>query len=324
MTHLNQKLVELVQLLNDGEYHDGTSLGEHLCITRAAVWKMIKKLQGYHIEIRSVKGKGYCLESKLFLLDEKAIKNRLRHKKIHLNILEKTTSTNDILKQSIQDNPQMTACFAETQTSGRGRLNRQWHSPFAENIYFSMLYSFQKDISQLSGLSLMVALAMCHAIEIIYPSCSPQVKWPNDIMINGCKVAGILIEIEAQSHGFCQVIIGVGVNVNMHKASKKHINQHWISLSQVMGHTLDRNSLAAEMINTLMDYLQRFSDKGMSDFMEEWKKRDCLYHSAISVQCANTAIKGYCLGIDALGHVLLQKDSGDVLSLASGEASILK
>ena len=324
MKYLSQKLIKLVELLYDGDFHDAVFLGDRLGITYAAVGKLIKKLQAYDILITSIKEDGYKLESKLILMDINKIQSALRHKMVQLKVLEKTKSTNDVLKKYVKINKQIIACFSETQTLGRGRLNRQWHSPFGKNIYLSLLYPFQQDISDLSGLSLVVALAIAHAIEVVCPAILPRVKWPNDLMITGCKFAGILIEIEAQSYGFFQAIIGVGVNVNMQNASKKHIDQDWISLFQVMGYAIDRNLLGAKMIDTLLDYLKNFSEKGMSFFKEEWKKRDCLENSIISVQSAHIKTKGRYVGINDFGHLLLQTETGEILSLASGEASILR
>src|SRR3989338_4215433 len=167
MKNKNKNLVKISALLSDGQYHDGTSIGEKLGITRAAVWKVIKKLQEYGIEIQSIKGKGYLLEKQLILLDEQKIKKNIKKASVTITILEKVRSTNDYLKNDSTKDSEIKICLAEMQTNGRGRLHRQWHSPFGQNIYFSCAYAFQKDMSELSGLSLVVGLAVCNAIESI-------------------------------------------------------------------------------------------------------------------------------------------------------------
>ena len=326
MRPLSQNLVELVKLLSDGEYHDGTSIGNHLNISRAAVWKLIKKLEQYKVPLTCTKGKGYKLESSLTLLDINRLKFQLRHRSIKLEVLEKIPSTNDYLKSLSKNNKEIIACFAEAQTAGKGRLHRQWHSPFAENIYLSVLCPFEKDISELSGLSLVAALAICRALESVIDLHEKHlsVKWPNDILMDGCKLAGTLIEIEAESNGFCQVIIGVGINVNMRKALKKDINQSWVSLSQVTNQTIDRNTLGTEIIDSLIDYLERFSSKGLVSFKQEWQKRDYLADAMISVMSGSKKAKGVCLGINHQGHLKIKAETGDILTLSSGDTTLRK
>lgn len=326
MRPLNQNLIDLVSLLSDGAYHDGTSIGSQLTISRAAVWKLIKKLEQYAIPLVCTKGKGYKLDSPLILLDKNKINSQLRHRSVEIIILEKTSSTNDYLKNIERNNHKIIACLAEMQTAGRGRLQRQWHSPFAENIYLSILCPFEKDISELSGLSLVAALAICHALEksIDLHNKNLKVKWPNDILIDGQKLAGVLVEIEAESNGFCQVIVGIGVNVNMQKALKKDINQNWISLSQATNQYTNRNSLGAEIIDVLIDYFERFSSKGFSGFKQEWKKRDHLNNTMISLKSGDKNARGICLGVNNQGHLKIEEKSGDTLIFSSGDTTLLK
>jgi len=313
-------------LLSDGQYHDGTSLGNHLNISRAAVWKVIKKLEQYTIPLVSVKGKGYRLESPLILLNPKKIKAELRHRSVHLDILEKINSTNIYLEQFIRQNKQINVCIAETQSHGKGRLHRKWYSPFGENIYLSLLCPFEKDISELSGLSLISGLATCHALESLVrmKNQSLKIKWPNDIVIDHQKLAGILIEIQAESNGFCQVIIGIGVNVNMRQAPNKELNQPWSSLFKVTGEFQDRNHLCAELIDTLIDYLERFSSGGWPVFTEEWKKRDVLINKTIAIQTGDKKLKGICRGVNDRGHLLLKTENHGILTVSSGDTTVLK
>ena len=272
----NSSLVKISELLSDGQYHDGTSIGKKCGITRAAVWKIIKKFEEYGIEIQSVKGKGYLLKTPLILLDAHKIKKNIKKSSIIIDVLEKVASTNDYLKNHFSQDNKIKICISEMQSKGRGRFNRQWHSPFGQNIYFSCAYSFQKDMSELSGLSLITGLGVCNAIESITQLNSLSIKWPNDIVVYQQKIAGILIDIHAESNGFCNAIIGIGINVNMQHAAKKEIDQPWSSLQKITGNYIDRNLLCAALINFLINYLERFSTFGLSDFIDEWKEKDCL------------------------------------------------
>ncbi|MCD6055137.1 MAG: birA [Gammaproteobacteria bacterium] len=326
MKLLNSNLVMIAELLSDGQYHDGTSIGKCLNITRAAIWKAIKKLEEYDVPLNSIKGKGYRLEVPLLLLNQKKIKANLKHRSVQLDILEKTTSTNDYLKKFTGQNQKIIICMAETQTQGKGRLHRNWYSPFGENIYFSILCPFEKDISELSGLSLVVGLAVCHAIEsaIELSSNCLKLKWPNDILLNHRKIAGILIEIEAESNGFCQAIIGIGINVNMNKAPKNCIDQKWSSLLKATKNFQDRNILGATLIDSLIDYLERFSSNHLSVFIEEWKKRDCLANREISLISGSKEAKGICAGINENGCLLLKTADKKILTFSSGDTTLLK
>lgn len=321
---LNTNLIKVCELLSDNQYHDGTSIGNELGITRAAVWKVIKKLQQYDVDLKSIKGKGYLLETPLILLNEKNLQNDI-NQTVQLEVLEKINSTNDYLKHFTSQNKTIRVCLAEMQTQGKGRLNRQWHSPFGKNINFSLLYPFQKDISELSGLSLVVGLAICRAIEnILHLKSLLSVKWPNDISVNGQKISGTLIEIQAESNGSCQAIIGVGINVNLEQATSEQINQPWTSLSQLTGHYIDRNLLSSALIQNLIEYIERFSQLGLNVFIDEWQERDALFGNLVEVASARKKYKGMGYGINQQGHFLLKMPDNAVKAFASGDASIVK
>ena len=166
MKNTNEKLVEICNILNDLNFHDGTSIGAKLNISRTAVWKWVSKLQSYGIEITKVKGKGYLLKEPLILLDSKKIETLLKSEHFIINTVESIDSTNNYLNNHNKSTiPHI--CIAEHQTRGRGRFSREWYSPFGKNIYFSMQYSIKQDISQLGGLSLAVGTIVCKAIECL-------------------------------------------------------------------------------------------------------------------------------------------------------------
>ena len=321
---LNTNLMKVCELLSDNQYHDGTTIGNELGITRAAVWKVIKKLQQYEVNLKSIKGKGYLLEAPLILLNETTLQNNLK-RTVQLEVLEKINSTNDYLKQYAAENKAIRACLAEMQTQGKGRLNRQWHSPFGKNINFSLLYPFQKDISELSGLSLVVGLAICRAIEdTLSLKCVLSVKWPNDILVDGQKISGTLIEIQGESNGSCQVIIGIGINVNLETANSEQINQPWTSLLGLTGHHIDRNHISSALIDILIDYIERFSQQGLDAFIDEWQERDSLLGNPVKVASGRQNYSGIGFGINQQGHFLLKMPDNTVKAFASGDTSIVK
>jgi BirA family biotin operon repressor/biotin-[acetyl-CoA-carboxylase] ligase len=318
----NHHLIALVEKLNDGEYHDGNSLGEMLGMTRSAIWKSIKKLESYGISIQSDKRKGYALEAPLLLLNPDTIFRGLPAT-CQLTVFESISSTNDYLK-SVKKNKQIQICLAEQQTQGRGRLNREWVSPFGKNIYLSCLYPFAKDISELAGLSLVVSLAMVNMLKLLGVGQGVMVKWPNDILHANQKLSGALIDVQAESNGACHAVIGIGLNVNMLADDSGQISQPWTSMQAISGSYLDRNVVAVTLINQLLVYLDRFSQRGFVDFMDEWMAVDCLLHQTISIKNLHHTLTGKVMGINAQGHLLLVLPSGETRTVSSGDASVVK
>lgn len=320
---LNANFVKLVSLLSDGKYHDGTTIGDKLQMTRSAVWKLIKKLENYQIKLDSIKGKGYALLEPLVLLDVKQIKKKCTHSKVDISIFESIDSTNAYLK-TIVDKDKITVCLAEQQTHGRGRFNREWYSPFAKNIYLSCLYPFQKDVSELAGLSLVMSLAIIKTLKESGIHEKLYVKWPNDIVYDAKKISGSLIEIQAETHGACHAIIGVGVNTNMLEESVDAISQAWTSMQQVLKTYVNRNSVCVNLLNNLLDYLQCFAVKGLAPFINEWQHADCLMDKLIAVTNVHETIEGKVMGINEQGHLLLQLKNGKLRAFSSGDTSIVK
>lgn len=325
MKKSSSSLEKIIELLNDGEYHDGTSIGNKLGITRAAVWKNIKRMESYGVSIESVKGKGYLMKEPLICLNKRKICLGLQHNKIKLEIIEKVNSTNDHIKSHATGKDKFRICIAETQTHGKGRLNRKWYSPFGKNIHISFLLPFQGDISELSGLSLVVALAVCNAIEEIYSLGNRlTIKWPNDILIDSSKIAGILIETQGESNGFCNVIIGVGINVNMTEVNKKEISQDWISLQSITGHYQDRNKICISVINSMLEYFNRFVKFGLEIFADEWNTKDYLLKKPIKIKSGGTDYSGQGSGINSFGHLTVELNNGNMKTFSSGDTTLCK
>jgi BirA family biotin operon repressor/biotin-[acetyl-CoA-carboxylase] ligase len=324
MKNTNEKLVEICNILNDLNFHDGTSIGAKLNISRTAVWKWVSKLQSYGIEITKVKGKGYLLKEPLILLDSKKIETLLKPEHFIIDTVESIDSTNNYLNNHNKSAiPHI--CIAEHQTRGRGRFSREWYSPFGKNIYFSMQYSIKQDISQLGGLSLAVGTIVCKAIE---KACKLpnrlMLKWPNDITYNGKKLAGVLIEIRAEVNGNCSVIIGIGINVNMPITNKVTFNQEWASIMQITGSPQDRNNICAILIDKLTLGIEQYLITGFKSYMPEWKKRDSLFGKMIQIQDGNEIFKGIATGVDLQGHLLINLETNIKKTFAAGEATLLK
>jgi BirA family biotin operon repressor/biotin-[acetyl-CoA-carboxylase] ligase len=324
----NDNLSRLVKLLNTGDYCDGSSIGEKLGITRSAVWKSIKKLRTYGIDIKSVKGKGYYLEEDLILYEKKIIlKNLILDKKIisllDLKIFETLPSTNDYLKKFGWQNT-MAVCLAEEQTKGRGRFSRNWYSPFGQNIYLSMGFNITKEISELMGISLIIGLAVINAIKEYGIKEKILIKWPNDILWKDKKIAGILIDANAEINGNCKLIIGVGINLNMATIPQSSDLQSFMSLKKIIGHTIDKNKMVALLINNIFIFIKKFEKDGLHSFIEQWHNYDYLYDKKLKIKDANIEKQGIAKGIDPYGRLILQLNNGNEQMFACGDTTICK
>lgn len=242
-----------------------------------------------------------------------------------IEIFDSVDSTSDYLRKKITTEHQVNICITEAQTQGRGRLGRQWHSPYGENVYFSLAYPLQKKLTELSGLSLLFGLVICKAIEACYQlpyKC--LVKWPNDIKINEKKIAGNLVELKTHSVDHCHAIMGVGINVNMDIADQKQIDQPWTSIKKLSGKIYDRNMLCAKLIEYLILSLQRFEQFGFQEFLSEWQERDCLLGQEIKMKQSDITYTGIGVGVNRLGHLVLKLEDGNEKAFISGEADLIK
>lgn len=315
----------LLEALSDGKFHSGQALGESLGVTRAAVWKQLRALSGLGLTIHAVRGRGYQLAHPLDLLTAEAINSHLpdraRERITQLDILPEVDSTNTYLKMhAIRGAASGTVCVAERQSAGRGRQGRQWASPFGCNLYLSLLWRFTGGPTTLAGLSLAVGVALARALRMFVPQ-DVGLKWPNDLVWQGQKFAGILVEIAGESAGPSYAVIGVGINVRMPTAASENINQPWTDLYRISHKTPSRNALAAAVLEQLVTVLCEFERQGLSAFLDEWRRLDSMAGRDVQIHMYDSVIAGTAKGIDDNGALMLQV--GDELRrFASGEVSL--
>ena len=225
---------------------------------------------------------------------------------IKVEILDSTSSTNDYFQDLHGDLPYL--CIAEYQTSGRGRMQRKWESPKGQNIHMSLFYRFYRYTEQLSGLSLTTGLALREAIEKCCGLKGVSLKWPNDVLYEGRKLAGILIENRHVGDDF-YAVIGIGVNVNM-KYSDMDIETPWTSIYESTKKEHDRNNLVIEIVNNLIKYFDKLDHRGFSQFAEEWESHDVLQGKYIRLRQGDKIFEGPCVGVDEGGRLSLRTVSG--------------
>ncbi len=314
---------QILEQLADGKFHSGEALAKQFDISRARVWQTVDELRNYGLEIAAVTGRGYKIFDGLELLNEHKI---MAHMPAHLSaktqiiLRAQTESTNSVLSEQLRQKTinSGTVCLAEYQSLGRGRLGRTWVSPMGSNIYCSMAWQFNQSAAQLMGLSLVVGLAVIEALNQMGAK-NIGLKWPNDIFWQGKKLGGILVEIAGDALGPCDVIIGIGLNVNMPRHIK--IDQAFTDLSHVMQRTISRNQLIAHMITALNDYLPRFSQQGFNGFLNEWLKYDILHNQPVKITQLDQILDGLAMGIDEQGQLKVNID-GKEQCLTSAEVSV--
>lgn len=317
----------LLQVLADGKYHSGTDLGVRFGVSRAAIGKVIHKIeQSNSLSIFAVKGKGYRLEQPLDLLDESIIRQQLSKQTSEqlsqLELFFDIDSTNQYLNnKSIDGAASGYIVLAEQQTKGVGRRGKSWISPFASNLYLSLLWRFQCGASQLGCLSLYIAVAIVRALKKAGAN-DIVVKWPNDIYWQDKKLAGILLEMRGELSGPSAVVIGVGLNISMPSSNTeaKEIDQPWINLETILGKSVKRNEFTALVIDALFDVLNDIPEKE-NKLLAEWQEMDMLKNQNIEVSFADKIISGVGVGINQDGALLVRCAGKDIVC-HSGEVSI--
>ncbi|TDF35833.1 bifunctional biotin--[acetyl-CoA-carboxylase] ligase/biotin operon repressor BirA [Alteromonadaceae bacterium M269] len=310
----------IIELLSSGEFYSGEIIGQHLGITRAAVSKHIRSLNDLGLDIYSVTGRGYKLANDVQLLQPEKIKKYMSGDMSNqIDVLNIVTSTNDFIKQNIERLNSGDVCIAEAQTAGRGRQGREWVSPFGCNLYFSMYWQFDQGYKVLSGLSLLVGIALCQSLEKLGID-GLALKWPNDIYFNNRKLAGILVEIEGQMDSACDCIIGIGLNIAMPE-DVDGIDQPWIDLKQITEKNIDKNRLVGTLTETLMSLIPIFEQEGLASFLSYWARRDLFINKQVDLTMGKKLISGYCRGIGENGELLIEHN-GQLNSYHGGEISV--
>lgn len=317
----------LLSLLADGEFHSGQELADAMGVSRTAVWKQVNRLTvDPGLAIASVRGKGYRVVGGLDLLDADQVLAALEARASALigplEILDSIDSTNtEVMRRAEQGCPSGLVCAAEQQTAGRGRRGRDWVSPYASNLYLSLLWEFSRGAAALEGLSLAVGVAVARALG----ACDVppvQLKWPNDVLHDGAKLGGILLEMNGDADGVCQVVIGVGLNVVMPAAAASAIDQAWTDIHTITGgRHPGRNRLLGALLNELLPLAASFEQEGFSRWRDDWLSLDAFAGAPVVMDTGIAQMAGVARGVDARGALQLETTAG-VQSVYGGEISL--
>ncbi|MCX5715066.1 MAG: biotin--[acetyl-CoA-carboxylase] ligase [Candidatus Omnitrophica bacterium] len=300
------------------EYVSGEELSVLLKVSRQALWKHIQQLKDAGYDIVAVPHLGYRLINSPDRLFPVEIKNQLHTKYIARNIhyLESVSSTMDIAEElAIKGAPDGTVVIAESQTKGRGRMARTWHSPKYKGIYLSLILRPKILPGATPVLTLLCAVSICEAIDA---ACALQVriKWPNDILLQHKKVGGILTELNAEMDSTRFVIIGIGLNVNNDKNS---LIPGATSLREHNKEELNRVQLLQEILRRIESNYLKFQQEGAPPIIQKWKAYNITLGKRIKLLHQNEHLEGMAVDIDKDGGLLLRNDAGLTQKVTSGD-----
>lgn len=319
---MNTSSSTLLQLLSDGEFHSGSSIGEFIGVSRTAVWKHLQKLAELGLVVESVKGRGYRLMGGIELLSECHINTLMTPEALSylsvLDVLTITESTNSVaMEYAREGKANGYVCLAEYQKAGRGRRGRQWVSPFGHNIYLSLVWRFEGGALQLEGLSLAVGVIIARVLDSMGLQ-RLSLKWPNDILLDERKLGGVLLEMSGDPSGLCEVVIGIGLNVRM--SESVDIDQPWSSVTQQLPN-VSRNELVARLLNELLPMLADFPDTGFATYLDEWEAYDIHRGKNVRVIAGTSSQEGIAQGVFNNGALRLCVD-GEEKAIYGGEVSL--
>ncbi len=308
-------------------YVSGEYLSRELGVSRTAVWKHITALRNNGYRIEAVTSRGYRLVSSPDNIDPHEIQTQLSITKIgqRLEFLKQTSSTNaDAFRLAEDGAVEGTVVLADSQTGGKGRRGRLWTSPSGVNLYCSVVLRPSIMPHEAPQLTFLSAVAAARAIELT-TGLTPEIKWPNDLLVSGKKVAGLLNEMSAETDGINFVILGIGVNLNMTADQFPDELRHpATSLFLESGTRIDRSSFTSTLLNELDRLYADFLTHGFGPVREEWQRRCNANGRQVVVTDSGTECRGgRFIGIDSDGAMLLRSDDDLLHRITCGDVRVI-
>ena len=318
-------MYRILELLRRQEgFLSGEDIGRELSITRAAVWKGIKKLREEGYEIEAVTNRGYRLTNPETMYNKRELEQGLKTKTMGQTIYfyEETDTTNNRAREwALEGAPEGTLVVAEKQTAGRGRRGKVWESPLGTGIWMSLVLRPQIMPAEASVLTLLCGLATAEAIEA-ETGLSAGIKWPNDILINGKKAVGILTEMDCEMSEVHFVIPGIGINVNT-ASFPPEIAEIATSLYLECGKTVSRRRLVHKVLERLEEHYETFLRTGSFAAMLEDYRKHCITLGKEVHVLGREPFFAEALDITPEGELLVRRaDNGKEEVVFSGEVSI--
>ncbi|MDE5835151.1 MAG: biotin--[acetyl-CoA-carboxylase] ligase, partial [Ruminococcus sp.] len=311
---------------SDGEYISGAMLAEKIGVSRNAVWKAVKSLETEGYSIEAVTSKGYRLSAENNRLSEKLIQPFLKTENFgkKIVILEETDSTNNYAKEMASSGAlHGTVVIADSQSSGKGRLGRNFVSPKGKGLYMSVVVRPDFDIQTASMITSATACAVAVAVEKLCRS-KVNIKWVNDLYMNGRKICGILTEasLGMEMKSIDYAVIGIGINVRSAEGSfSRELRVSATSVEDETGLRINRNRLCAEVLNSLEKYLSGIESR---NYIREYRNREILTGNTITANVDGSTVIAFAEGIDDNANLVIKLPDGTIRHLSSGEANLCR
>ena len=316
---------EILTLLREsGDYISGQELCNRFGVSRTAVWKVMKQLkeEGYIIE--AVQNKGYRLKENPDVLSLSELKSRIHNEWAGNDIYyyEETGSTNIDAKRLAEEGAAHGAVVvADKQNAGRGRRGRTWQSPAGKDIYFTILLRPDFEPDKAAGLTLVMALSVAQAVEAVC-ELKAGIKWPNDVVVNGKKICGILTEMNVETDYIQYVVIGVGINVNLDEMPEE-IEKMATSLLLESGKETARAGLLQEVLKRFEDnYGKYLENLDLDKILKEYNDHLVNLDMQVKVLDPKGEYEGIARGINAFGELLVERTDGEIVKVYAGEVSV--
>jgi BirA family biotin operon repressor/biotin-[acetyl-CoA-carboxylase] ligase len=303
-----------LRLLADGDFHSGEQMAATLRVTRGSIWNAMRGLERSGIEVFKVRGRGYRLAEPLELLDAGRVAAALGPVagRLPIDVVERVESTNSLLlDRAAAGAVAGSVIAAEWQTAGRGRRGRRWHSGLGAALTFSLLWRFEQGAAFLAGLSLAVGVAVLRSLDALGVG-PAAVKWPNDVLWDGRKLAGILVEMQGDALGPSTIVIGIGLNYRLGGDVIERIDVPASDLAVACGGSPPgRNAALAALLRELVLVLDRFAADGFAPFRDEWQQRHFHQGKAVELSLPDGAVaRGSVAGVAEDGAILLSTPQG--------------
>lgn len=323
-SEIRKQLVDAFTNAGDS-YLSGQFLAELIGCSRTAVWKHVEELRKDGFQLEAVRRKGYRIISTPEMITADEVRLGLHTKFIGQNIHyeESVESTQRIADRLANENvPEGTVVIAEEQVSGKGRLGRVWHSPKYTGIWMSLILRPKIPLPRAPQLTLLTAVAVVQAIEE-QTGLTPEIKWPNDILINGKKLTGILTELQAEADQIHSIIIGIGINVNQHLDDfPVELQSIATSLSIEKGEEISRSSLIRCIFEKFEKLYMYYLDEGFLPIKLLWESYAVSIGKTIKARTLNNLIEGKALGITDEGVLQIEDINGKIHHVYSADIEV--
>lgn len=319
-----EKILNMLRSSRTG-FQSGEELGRKAGISRTMVWKHIKALEREGYGIEAVPSQGYRIVSVPDLLREGDIKPGLKTRVIgrEVHLFPEVGSTNTLaMEMASKGAPEGAIILAETQTGGKGRRGRKWISPKG-NLYVSVVLRPDIPLHKSSVITLMGAVAVASAIRGM-SGVKASIKWPNDILISGKKVSGLLTEMSAEQDRVRHVVLGIGIDANMDlEALPPDVRAQTTTIAAEAGRNIDRTALLRQLLRELDRWYGVFL-ANRQDVLREWKTLNVTTGNRVVISGAGEVLEGLAEGIDDEGRLIIRLDNGVVKTVAAGDVTIVK